>query len=157
MTADVPVGPFQARLAFILSVTCLAMLLALSTPVAAQDASDTKATPEPAGEADKAHLASILEEYGHKNDDPLALITAAKLYKELSARVLKRGEEGKDGQAVDPEFLLNKASVIAKNDEIKELAKSIKNDDRGVWTYSPSCYYEWYCGPFNCYYRWICY
>ena len=47
MAADAHVGSFQTRLAFILSVACLAMLFALSTPVAAQDASDSKATPEP--------------------------------------------------------------------------------------------------------------
>ena len=158
MAADAHVGSFQTCLTFILSVFCLAMLLALSTPVAAQDASDSKAAAPPAGEEDKILLARTLEEYGMKNEDSLALVTAAKLYKELSARVLRRGEEGKDGKTVNPEALLNAAAAFAKNDQVKELVEIVRIETKGYYSYRPECWYEWYCSnPYRCWDRLFCY
>ena len=149
-------GFFPSRLIFTLSVTCLAMLLALSTPVAAQDTSDTKAAQEPAGEAGKARLASVLEEYGMNNKDSLALITAAKLYKELSAPILRRGEEGKEGKTVDLESLFNAAALFAKNDSVKELLKIVKDDARPPLNYYEECRWEWRCRFGICEYEWLC-
>ena len=152
----------RLRLAFTSATTCLAVLLTLSTLAVAQEASNTSPAPRPpSDEVARVHLASDLTEHGLRNEDPFALIAAARLYKGLSGKVLEKGQAGKDGKAVDVDFLLDRASEIAEDDRVKELAQAVKNERTRPPLSPPPCpvyYYEWYCPGFglSCYYRWVC-
>ena len=153
----------QSITSVVLSVVCLTMALGFSTLVTAQEASNVDDIPKPtAGETEKVTLASSLQDYGLKNDDPLALITAVKLYKELSAPVLEKDQtdQGIDGEVVDFESLLSKAEAIAQDKSMEEVAKIAnemkmkkQQEIRARYSYYEECrwaysynVYVWICG-----------
>ena len=128
---------------FSLSVACLTAALAFSAPVAAHDTSEPLVHSAPAGETAKVQLASRLHSYGMEYDDPLALVTAAKLYKEVSAPVLEKGEEGPQGKTVNIDYLLERASRIARDDKeaIEKAIEAVKYSGSRHWTGIPHCHW----------------
>ena len=128
---------------FSLSVACLTTALTFSVPVAADDTPEPHVHLAPAGEAAKVRLASSLRAYGMEHDDPLALVAAAKLYGEISAPVLEKGEEGLQGKKVDVAYLLERASKIAKNDKeaIEKVIEAVKYGGLKHWTGLPHCHW----------------
>ena len=113
----------------------------------------------PPDEEKRVGLASALAEYGKETRDALALVTAAKLYRGLSARVLRKGESGKAGQSVDADELLQTARALAaeNQDLLKVIEEVERGDTGGKGIFIPSCYYEWYCSNMGCHYKWICF
>ena len=137
--------PYSRRFSWLFSLpaACLTTALTLSVPVAAHDTPEPAIHPAPVGEAAKVQLASRLHAYGMKYDDPLALVTAAKLYNEISARVLEKGEEGPQGKAVSVDYLLERASKIAKDDKsaIEKVIEVVKYGGSRHWTGIPHCHW----------------
>ena len=113
----------------------------------------------PSGEAEQVRLASALAEYAMGEKDALGLATAAKMLRSLSARVLQRGEKGKDGKAMNPDALLQKARELAKKDKnlLAIIDQVEKTKSGGKSIYFQNCYYRWQCYSFYCSYRYICY
>ena len=79
----------------------------------------------PQNEKEKVILASTLAAYGESQKDALALANAANIYLNLSAGVLKAGEEGMEGAKVDPIELLANARQIAEENNNQELVTVI--------------------------------
>ena len=115
---------------------------------------------QPPDEGKQVRLASALVEYGMEARDPLALANAAKMFRSFSARVLERGETGKDGKSVDAYDLLDKAREFAQGDEnLLAVIETVANTEPGSkYGYNRTCFYEWYVDYFgNWVYRWVCY
>lgn len=113
-------------------------------------------------ELSKLNLASTLAAYGESENDALALASAAQIYFGVSARVLKKGETGLEGVAVDPNELLETARQIAEENDSQELIAVIDrvegagNEGSKGW-YIPNCYYEYVWIGWYYQYRYICY
>ena len=113
-------------------------------------------------ELSKLDLASTLAAYGESENDALALASAAQIYFGLSARVLKKGETGAEGVAVDPNELLETARQIAEENDSQELIAVIdrveeaENEGSKHW-FSTYCFYEYVWIGWIYQYRYICY
>ena len=113
-------------------------------------------------EQQKVALASTLAAYGESENDALALANAANIYFKLSGRVLKEGEKGVKGAAVDPIELLGKAREISQKNGDQELIAVIDNieqagggDKSKYWT--SFCVWEYFWIGWYYEYRYICY
>jgi hypothetical protein len=113
--------------------------------------------------AEQAEARSILEmarglvNYGETKNDPLALVTAAKMYTSVPGRVLADGEKGTSGKEFDVEAVLKKAEELAQGDElITKVAKDVRAAAEAqskavcwyeLWcnNYTGACWYEYYC------------
>lgn len=93
-----------------------------------------------------------LADYAEANSDPLAFVTAAKMFASVQGKVLQEGQSGQEGQAVDIEGMLKKAEELSQGDELiakvaADVRKTAEANSRWV------CYWEWYGG----YYYEVCY
>ena len=116
----------------------------------------------PEHELEKLKLASTLTAYGETENDALALATAAKIYFNLSARVLENGQTGQDGKAIDPEELLAKATEIADAYDDKDMIgviDQIKESGRegSKFVFTPHCVWEYVWVGWFYSYRLICF
>ena len=113
-------------------------------------------------EQQKVALASTLAAYGESENDALALANAANIYFKLSGRVLKEGETGVEGAAVDPIELLGKAREISQKNGDQELVAVIDNieqagesDKSKFW--NSFCVWEYVWIGWHYQYRYICF
>ena len=110
---------------------------------------DRPAVPE--GELEKVGLASKLREYGVKHDDALALLAAARIFRNISSKV-----KGKKGEEIDVDKLLKRAEILARKDRSEDhlvgIIKEFRTKSRGyVWMGPRSCtVYEWRCNWAGC-------
>jgi hypothetical protein len=113
--------------------------------------------------AEQAEARSILEtaralvNYGEAKNDPLALVTAAKMYTSVPGKVLADGEKGDAGKLFDVETVLKKAEELSQGDElIAKVAKDVRTAAEAqskavcwweLWcnNYTGYCWYEYYC------------
>lgn len=137
----------------------LAAILATATLTAgATMAQDKQPTPAEKAEA-RATLetARTLLNYGLAKNDPLALVTAAKIYTSVPNRVLADGEKGPEGKAFDYESVLKKAEELAQGDELitkvagdvrtaaEAQSKAVCWDELWCNNYTGYCWYETWC------------
>ena len=139
--------------AIMLTSTVFVCLVMLGNPLIAAEM-----TP-PKGEEKAVGLASALASYGLEERDSLALATAARMMRGLSARVVEKGKDGAQGKAIDPVELLEKARDFAKGDDslTSIIDKVDKMGSGGKWPFRRNCVWsaELVC-PFYgvCFYKW---
>lgn len=109
----------------------------------------------PKGELQRVALAANLVEYGTKHDDPIALLSAVRIYGTIAGKV-----KDKKGAAVNIDNLVNRAEVLAREDpaaaHIKGLIGEIRTKSKG-WSWVPSqCHeYAWHCDWAGCRYVYV--
>ena len=138
----------------------LAAFLATATLTAGATMAQDKPQPSPAEKADaRATLdtARALLNYGQAKNDPLALVTAAKMYTSVPNRVLADGEKGPEGKTFDYEAVLKKAEELAQGDPLiakvagdvrtaaEAQSKAICWDELWCNNYTGYCWYETWC------------
>ena len=134
-----------------LVLSCLA-----TAPTLAQD--QQTLSPEQAAEAQQIlKTARDVATYGEVKEDPLALITAAKMFVSVPGGVLADGETGAGGKPYDLEGLLSKAEEYGKGDElISKTVADIRGMSAGASKYA--CYWAYYCNAWGyCEYAYACY
>ena len=131
---------------------CIAFLGLQFNAFAAEDRPEA-----PKGELQRVALAAQLVEYGTKHDDPLALLSAVRIYGTIAGKV-----KDKKGTAVNIDNLVKRAEVLAGEDpaaaHIKGIIGEIRTKSK-AWSWVPSqCYeYQWRCDWAGCRYVYVYY
>jgi hypothetical protein len=137
-----------------------AFLLTTSLTAGATLAADNKPQVSPAEQAEARGILDMargLVNYGEAKNDPLALVTAAKMYTSVPGRVLADGEKGSGGKALDVEAVLKKAEELSQGDEL--IAKVAKDVRAAAAAQSKAvCWYELWCNNYTgaCWYEYYC-
>ena len=135
-----------------LSVVCLVFM---STGALAQDTSEPREFSTE--EANTVRMASELEAFGLEQGDPFALVTAVHLYDSLQSPVLQRDQDGPEGEVVDRDFLLDRASALASGGNgIQGVVDSLRQGNRTRGQSFPQCRWRYYCYAGWCSYEWVC-
>ena len=135
-----------------LSVVCLVFM---STGAPAQDTPERPAFST--AEANTVRLASELEAFGLEQNDSFALVTAVHLYDSLLSPVLQREQDGPEGEVVDRDFLLDRASASAPNDNaIQDVVDLLRRNVGTKGQTFPQCRWRYYCYAGWCSYEWVC-
>jgi hypothetical protein len=105
-------------------------------------------------------IARTLVAYGEAKNDPLALVTAAKMVASVPGRVLAVGQDGSAGPDMsvdfDVETVLKKAEDLAQGDAlIATVAAQVR--DTAAADSKSACYWAWQCYWTGwCEYRYDC-